>query len=122
MGMTTGRTKAMEAALDLAAVAADMDTVLADVLAAADRDATDDVADDCLYEQARQLISQVPLMSGAVDKDSFAIRAARALEAAMRKDFGRIAGDGVRRRIMPEHERMQKLIARIRELCRRLGQ
>lgn len=120
MGMTTGRTKAMEAALDVAAVVADMDAVLAEILAAADADAAADVADDNLYEQARLLIGQVPLMSGAVDKDSFAIRATRMLEAAMRKDFSRIAGDGVRRRIMPAHARIRAAQERLRELARRI--
>ena len=45
----------------------------------------------------------------------------RALEQAMRADFQRIAGDAVRRRIMPEHARIRKAAEKIRECLRKLG-
>lgn len=111
----------IDAAMDLAAVADDLSAALSDVLAAADGDAKADLADDGPLAQAHQLIGQVPLMHGAVDKDSFAIRAHRALEQAMRADFQRIAGDAVRRRIMPEHARIRKAAEKIRECLRKLG-
>ena len=109
--------KLIEVALDLAAIAADLEAALSDILGAADGDAAADVADDGAYTEAHQLIGQVPLMRSGVDKDSFAIRAHRAMERAMRLDFRRIAGDAVRRRVMPEHARIRQVRERLRALC-----
>lgn len=115
------KAKLLDAGMDLAAIADDLDKALADILAAADGDAKADMADDNLYQTAHQLIGQVPLMSSPVDKDSFAIRAHRAIEEAMHKDFRQIAGDAVRKRIMPEHARIQACRERIRQAMGRLG-
>lgn len=121
MGITNGKTKMVELAMDLSALADDLDRALTEILKAADDDAQSDIADDSLYQTAHQLIGQVPLMNSPVDKDSFAIRAHRALEQAMRKDFNRIAGDAVRKRIMPEHERIQRAATKIRGITGQLG-
>lgn len=115
------KNKLIGLAMDLAAVADDLDRALADVLAAADGDARSDLADDGMLQEAHQLIGQVPLMHSPVDKDSFAIRAHRKLEQAMRSDFRRIAGDAVRRRIMPEHDRIRRVKEQIGEQLRTMG-
>ena len=52
MGLTTGKTKTVEVAMDLQAVADDLDAALGDILRAADEDAAADMADDSLYQTA----------------------------------------------------------------------
>jgi len=121
MGLTTGKTKTVEYAMDLIAVADDLDRGLSDLLKAADGDAAADMADDNLYQTAHKLIEQVTATDSPTLKDSFAIRAHRALESAMKKDFSRIAGDAVRKRIMPEHEKIQRIIQRLRDITGKLA-
>lgn len=115
-GMTTGRTKVAEAALDALAVLAGIEVSERVQIELIDRAVSVDVQDDPLLVEALELVRLIKLGTSIEDAQGAAIRAEQLLVSAIKLDFSDMSLAALRKLKAEELERIGKAMERLREL------
>lgn len=120
MGMTTGRAKVQEAALDALAVVASISGAEVAQLTLIDAALSADVADDPIYVAALSHVRAVKTAASMTDAQAEAIQAEMALEKAIKIDFSDMSLGALRAMKAEELRRLGACEARLRELIGKL--
>ena len=116
MGITSGRTKVENLALDLVAITSQEIGILGHLIEHADEDAKCDLLDDPLLVQIEAHLQRASELDPGTDMKASVLQALAVIKRVEKMDFSKIAGARIRAHLVPFKVRMEKLQNQAREI------